>query len=243
MSKILRKSDILTASSSHFLRMPPGPTTVLVLGHSFVRRLRDFLVNLSRANGARRITSHTWSNLNLDTQNFTVFYHGIGGLTIQKSYQELYIISELRPDVIFIQLGENDVDKSGASPHDIFSQVTQFTSAILSLCPNTSHVFWGQLLHRPVPRISPSKYSSKIHLVNKLIRAAQSHNIHYWPHKGLWKVPGDLFTSDGVHLNPRGHHKLARSIRGAILRYRALTAVRSAVTVIAVNPTTRYVPS
>ena len=98
------------------LRMPPGPTTVLVLGHSFVRRLRDFLVNLSRANGARRITSHTWSNLNLDTQNFTVFYHGIGGLTIQKSYQELYIISELRPDLIFIQLGENDVDKIGSQP-------------------------------------------------------------------------------------------------------------------------------
>ena len=210
--------------------MSSRPLTVLIFGHSFIRRLRDDLVDISRAEFSALSTHDSWLNLRFNSETVSVVFHGIGGLTLSKAYNELEVIAEVNPDVIFIQLGENDVDKRHSRPSEIARQVSHFAASILRLCPKTSHLFWGQLLHRLTPRIGPQIYSEKIHQVNRILRSTD--NITYWPHKGLWQNPKLLFTRDGVHLNTRGHHKLARSIRGAILRHRALTTVKSSVTVV-----------
>ena len=207
------------------------PLTVVVFGHSFVRRLRGNFWHIPSAKFPGQCTNNAWVNLNFDPETVSVVFHGIGGLTLPRAFKELDIVREVSPDVIFLQLGENDVDKVDSCPREIVRLVTQLTAAILRNSPKTKHVFWGQLLHRPSPRISSSTYSEKIHTVNKILRLQTSENLQYWPHKGLWQDPASVFSFDGVHLNTRGHHKLARSIRGAILRHRALTAVKSVVSV------------
>ena len=207
---------------------------VLVFGHSFVRRLKDYLELISKPNSADAGAHEAWLNLKFDWAKLTVFYLGIGGLTLPKAGEELHRIAQLNPDVVFIQLGDNDADNSQACPSRIAEQLTQFVASILTAAPNIKHVFWGQLLHRPAPRINPEDYRAHIHAINQLIKEKESRVLHYWPHKGLWRAADRLYC-DGVHLNTRGHLLLARSIRGAILRFLALSAVRSAVVVPAAS--------
>ena len=220
--------------------MPSRPMTVLILGHSFIRRLRDFVLDNSHGNLTDHSDHTSWSNLKLEAHTTRIIFRGFGGLTITKAFKELTFLSQLQPDVVFIQLGENDVDKHGSCPIQIADNLLKLVGAIFKNSAKTRHVFWGQLLHRPTPRICPRDYSVKIHAINKFIRSKATVNLHYWPHKGLWQDCHRLFSSDGVHLNSRGQHKLARSIRGAILRFKALTAVRSSVVVAPSKQDTRY---
>ena len=106
-----------------------------------------------------------------------------------------------------------------------------FMEAIASVAGNLTHVFWGQLLHRPASRIGHRDYSEKIHHLNKLIMAQESHSFHYWSHKGVWNVAESLYSTDGIHFHSRGHQQLGRSICGAILRFLELSAVKSMVVV------------
>lgn len=69
--------------------LPPLPGRILVLGHSYVRRLHDYC----NGPGAGRY------NLALDTSQVAVSFHGIGGAKIAALWAELGRISALQPDV------------------------------------------------------------------------------------------------------------------------------------------------
>ena len=77
--------------------MPPD--RVLILGHSFVRRLREFLA------------SHVSLNTNfLITEDCEIKWHGTGGRTVSKARAfDLGIMESFRPDIVILQLGSNDL--------------------------------------------------------------------------------------------------------------------------------------
>ena len=139
--------------------------------------------------------------MKLDAQTTSISFHGRGGLTITKAFQKLTFISQLEPYIIFIQLGENNMDKIGSWPIKIVDDLRKLMGAIFKKAPKTRHIFWGEVLHSPALGICPKDYSAKIHALNTIIKTRGTVNFHYWPHKGLWQDSERLFCSDGVHFN------------------------------------------
>ena len=80
---------------------------VLILGHSFIRRLRDFIIK----------NSPTYNlNLNINA-SVTIHWHGVGGRTIDKVRRfDLTEVERFKPDVVFLQIGTNDLTRRRSSP-------------------------------------------------------------------------------------------------------------------------------
>ena len=80
--------------------MASSVPSVLVLGHSFIRRLRDDL------------RSHFDSRVD-DTFGLSddaiVHLHGVGGLTVARLRRDLGIVSSLSHQVVILELGTNDL--------------------------------------------------------------------------------------------------------------------------------------
>ena len=94
-----------------------GQPWVLILGHSFIRRLRDFVV---------KNAPDYHLNLNV-TDSVTVQWHGIGGRTIAKVHQfDLGEVISFRWDIVFLQIGTNDLVQRGMSPLTVGSAIEDF---------------------------------------------------------------------------------------------------------------------
>ena len=85
---------------------------VLILGHSFIRRLHEF-VRLP----ALREDFDVTTPMNLR-------WHGIGGRTVAKVIRyDLEIVRQFSPDIVILQLGTNDIsDRSIRSALTVGSQ-------------------------------------------------------------------------------------------------------------------------
>ena len=82
--------------------MASSVPSVLVLGHSFIRRLRDDLRSQfdSRADDTFGL-SH----------DANVHLHGVGGLTVKRLRSDLGIVSSLSPQVVILEIGTNDLTR------------------------------------------------------------------------------------------------------------------------------------
>ena len=90
----------------------------LILGHSFVRRLkRDLELGFD---------SRAASDFNLrGTCTASVHLHGVGGRTVQTLEEnDLYVVRDLAPDIVVLEIGTNDL--SHALPQNLGSQIEEF---------------------------------------------------------------------------------------------------------------------
>ena len=99
-----------------------SPPRVLILGHSFVRRLSSFL---SHSN----IYSH---NLGLqDVAEIALF--GVGGRTIAKVEKfDLGFVRAWKPDIVILELGTNDLTKF--SPESVGSSLEELVKLLKENC-------------------------------------------------------------------------------------------------------------
>ena len=76
-----------------------APVRVLILRHSFIRHLREFLA------------SHVSLNTNfLLPKDCEIKWHGTGGRTVSKGRAfDLGIVEIFRPDIVILQLGSKDL--------------------------------------------------------------------------------------------------------------------------------------
>ena len=84
----------------------------LVLGHSFVRRLKDF---------AAQNHSDGPYDLNLRLSNVcSIIFLGIGGRTVDKLIRnDLDKIRSAAPNIVVLELGSNDLCDKGSDPETI----------------------------------------------------------------------------------------------------------------------------
>ena len=79
---------------------------VLVLGDSFIRRLRLFL---------SRDSHHFSFDFKLSHRAF-IKWRGVGGRTVSKTLQlDLNVIESFRPEIVIMQLGSNDLTDTDPS--------------------------------------------------------------------------------------------------------------------------------
>ena len=83
-----------------------APLRILILGHSFIRRLHVFLCQNFNEVFAR--------NLHIDG-DLSITLHGIGGRTISKVIRHgLGIVEKFAPEIVVIQVGTNDLSSLSA---------------------------------------------------------------------------------------------------------------------------------
>lgn len=179
------------------------PVRVLILGHSFIRRLREFLA------------SHVSLNTNfLLAEYCEIKWHGIGGRTVSKVRDfDLGIVEIFRPDIVILQLGSNDL--VDGDPLSIASAIEDLVT-LLHDSFQVKRVCVCQTLYR----VSSPAYNQRVRDLIKYLKVLLEPLPYslYWKHRGFWNSTVGLYSGDGVHLNARGHYRLYRSLRGAVLR-------------------------
>ena len=112
-------------------------TKVIVLGHSYVRRLKEFIESNSFSSyvGREKLSADP-SHFNL--RQVKVDWLVIGGLTIaslpDRNYQHFKLVNRklehIKPSVVVLQLGENDLDRSSRSAEQVKDDIETLVRAL-----------------------------------------------------------------------------------------------------------------
>ena len=200
----------------------PGQKQVRVLGHSFVRQMKEYI---------DKDSYRTYCNLNLPVAKFKVRFEGYGGWRIPDIRTWLPPMLGDKPlDVIYVEMGSNDLchcDDAGV----VAKHLVSFADY---LCEShgVKSVYLGQCLRRYPSKANAKnglsglhlqRYNVSVNVFNKELSlrcsSIESGKVHYWRHRGGFWGPGchRLFHSDGIHLNRLGMKRYINSVRHAIL--------------------------
>ena len=185
--------------------MASSPPTVLILGHSFVRRLSSDL----SSNFDARASEH------FDLVGDAVIHlHGVGGRTVEKlRLYDLGVVSARRPDIIILEIGTNDlVDER---PEVVGSEIDDLVHLLMA-----SYSVRVIGVCEVIPRVRAPFFNAAAPILNQYLNGVLElrPNVFSWRHRGFSNPTVSPYLCDGVHLNSRGQYSLYRSYRGAILK-------------------------
>jgi len=123
-------------------------------------------------------------------------------------------VSAMRPDVIYLHLGENDL--RGMSEDEILYHIMRSVQR-LSHCCTTHTVIIGQLI--PFPALTPDQRES-VFIINRLLSQFLEPTPHtFWCHRaGFIQASPELFLPDRVHLNADGMGRYWGSVHTVVRR-------------------------
>ena len=182
-----------------------APLRILILGHSFIRRLHVFLRQNFNEVFAR--------NLHIDG-DLSIKWHGIGGRTISKVIRhDLGIVEKFAPEIVVIQLGTNDLSslsavETGSALEDL-SRLLHESYGVQRVC-----------VCQTIFRSNAPLFNRQVKLLTKYLKVVLEPipYVLYRRHRGFWNCKSRFLTRDGVHLNHFGQYKSFRSLRGAVLQ-------------------------
>ena len=123
------------------------------------------------------------------------------------------------PDIVYIEIGSNDLADPDLVPADPATDTFQFVQSLLNL--GVAYVLVGQVIFRQGRGIPAEvqNYNTRVVLMNNLSAAflANEHQAHFWKHRGLWNPVCPIIGRDGTHLNAWGNVKYCRSLRQAVM--------------------------
>ncbi|KAK3106907.1 hypothetical protein FSP39_002645 [Pinctada imbricata] len=193
------------------LKSEMQPLKVSLIGHSFIRRLRDYIY-----------LNPEDVNVRLDQSRFTVSYVARGGLTVPR----LFELSEFthfpeRPHFVFLPLGGNDISCSAPNIQRTASDILNYAQYLVEGV-DVQHVIIGQVLRRT--KSTNIAYNDDVMELNNLLTTLCSDHpkISFWRHRGFW-ASLDYLDTDGVHirsdLEGKYSRKYLQSIKSAILHF------------------------
>ena len=178
----------------------------LIIGHSFVRRLKDDLL--------RNFDSRASLDFGLD-RSMEVLLHGVGGLRVTQLRR---IISQkvrhLSPDVGTNDLGSISLEIVGSDIHDIVEYL-HFSLGIKMV--GVCLVIPRRVRESGLPDAGFNLLALKLNQYLSVV-LDDTPFAFVWHHEELELLDRAILMPDGVHLNPHGQYKLYRSYRGALLK-------------------------
>ena len=117
--------------------------SILILGHSFVCRLRDDL--------DAHFDTHAASNFHLPESGYITLL-GTGGRTVEKVVKyDLQSVHKYKPDIVILELGTNDLSTHapevvGSKIDDLVHALTPFQQAPIKLFQNRTSTVQGSYL-------------------------------------------------------------------------------------------------
>lgn len=191
--------------------MSSGLPTVLILGHSFVRRLK---YDIETSFDAR-------AKINFDLgHSASIHIHGVGGRTVQKIKQyDLSVIEKVNPDILILEIGTNDL--SHTRPESVGSSIDDFVNFIRDHV-GIRVVCVCEVIDRLLPRteLPDVNFNAKATILRQYLSVvlAEAPAVFIWKHKEFSPLKRAVLAPDGVHLTGAGQYCLYRSYRGAILK-------------------------
>ena len=143
-----------------------------------------------------------------------ISWHGVGGCTVARTVKfDLHILHSLRPDIVIVQLGTNDL--TSYPPLQVGSAIEDSVPLL-----HDSYGVKGVCICQSIRRRSAVVFNQKVDILARYLRVVLEPipNAIYWGRKGFWLARNSFFSSDGIHLNSRGQYKLYRNLRGAVLK-------------------------
>ena len=186
---------------------PCTPVRVLVLGHSFVRRLHDHLDRSAYASFGLRPAGHV------------VKLVGMSCLRFPRLLRNLRAVCEPGYDLVLLDFGTNDL-AAGCGAELLADRVIAVSETLLCSYGVKRVVVMEVFPHTHGRYRCPPAFNLEARRYNILIRDRLSSHpqIHFHHHQGLvanWQQ----YLVDGIHLNDRGMAKYSTSVRRAILRH------------------------
>lgn len=153
----------------------------MILGHSFIRRLRDYI----------KSTEDSY-NLRLWRENCFVSFYARGRLTINRllNTPELNSFPQGH-DICFLQIGSNDLCDQSRSVSEIGTAIHSFANFLIC-CRKAKKVIIEQILRR-YPRVTDPQYSDRVIEISILLRSlcTSDDNVYLWHHRGFsWVISG-----------------------------------------------------
>ena len=185
-------------------------TTTLIIGHSFVTRLRKTLVQ----NNNNRIIN--WGNaLNVEELGIRPFVYGIPGCRINDLHKFTGWIIDVQPDCLILDLGTNDI-VGKRSARSLANELVAEMEALMDINSRLTSITWCHVIPRSEPShgMTVKQFKKKADLFNRLVVAGIKRHafIHHWKHRGLTQAKSSDLLTDGVHLNHRAMWKYQKSI-------------------------------
>ena len=182
----------------------PGTTRVKIIGHSYVRRLKESMPDLH--------DEQQEFQANFGLSEMVVSYYGISGGTIEALEGKINAILIDRPNIIVMQVGRNDF-MGGEEPDH-----TEVPHNLIRLAKDlrrghTGVVIIGKLFYRKSSRHLPTdlqvgRYNEKVQHTNEVLQSSakrlQEDHILVWNHKGRQLMRDEIIGQDGTHLNQLG---------------------------------------
>ena len=187
------------------------PPVVLVLGHSYISRLNQFIAR-----------DPTKDNLALEKSSVLTFMHDVGNGQpgdVFAAAAQLDIAWELSPDAVVIDLGSNDLCSAGSTTEGTVLSIVDFALRV-SRIPSVRHVLVCSIIPRLfVPKWRPD-FNTHVDKANLLLAELLESmpNVHFWRHRSFTQNHTRLFSYDGFHFNDAGMLRYYRSIRGAAMK-------------------------
>lgn len=194
----------------------PKPTNVVLMGHSYIRRLGFFMEN-----------TQEYSNLKLKKENYQVFIRAFGSLrTSDLAYSREFLDVEgveTEDGVCFLQTGGNDLTSTCVTANEVAWKIMTLAN-LLFMTKKFRRVVIGQLLRRDPKKVG-SMYNNKVIETNKLLHnlcKSTDNNVIFWHHRGFWDPEMKYLASDGLHIhyskqNNRYMTKYLQSVKFAVL--------------------------
>ena len=181
---------------------------LLVIGHSFVRRMRERL-----AGGGLRLARDFAATI----------IRGFGGMRLESLRQHIGYVKHLEPTLIVVDIGTNDLASPMCCPLALAEAVVT-TAKEFAAVPSVRHVVVLQMMPRTKSRRSRPNFNDACDVYNAHVRklTKKLETVHSWSHRGMVMEWDKYLLPDGVHLNHAGMNKYIRSVRGAALQYRQM---------------------
>ena len=137
-------------------------------------------------------------------------HYGVGGRTVDKlSKYDLSVVGRLKPEIVTLELGSNDLSPSEARPEPVGSKIESLVQ-LLHAQYGVKFIVVCQTINRTLCLQSTPSYNDRIALVNRYLSVVLEMLpfATFWCHKGLRKPNVPILCKDGIHLNHKGQYAL-----------------------------------
>lgn len=200
--------------------------TLAVVGHSFVRRLGEFVDGRHLPEPRRPSHASRFSDLRLEGERVAFFGQGGAKLTGKKTiFGNLQAwLGTSRLKVVYFEMGSNNLCDPNVSAEEVARHLLSAAN-FLHAGYDVGTVVVGQVtIRKKEPYCG---YNAKVRATNvclrQLIEGQGDASIQFARLRGLIEPASPMFHRDGIHLSPSGNARYAQGVRGAFIR--ALTSL------------------
>ena len=152
---VAEESVWLSLAPANFFFNLTAKQCVLIIGHSFVHRLKAFV--------QKKRHMQAFSSL---SGIAAIYFYGVGGRTIAKFRKfDFHVVRQLVPDVIMLELGSNDLVE--LSPQTVGSEPESLVRELYEI-DSFQFVVVGQVLRRHTP--NSVEYNCKVGKLHQYLK-------------------------------------------------------------------------